>query len=116
MDPAVGCVVACMPTYAPLFRLIKDMPNLYTSFRSLLTRSGRQSRTRISDHDESRAIHLQDFKKQDRVNTKAMPGAGSDEFQRQQVAYPGAVMVRRDFTQESHQRSSGASSPFAQEA
>lgn len=110
MDPAVGCFVACMPTWWPLVKPLSRIGEYASLLRSTFSRS---TFTRSSDHTRH-ATQLEDSNEQNfyLANYKH-PGlrevtvarhSGSFNSQQELNPVPGAVTVKKEFTQEEHKK------------
>ena len=115
MDPAVGCFVACMPTWSPLIKPLQQLPSWITSLRSLLTRTGSRKGTVLPDQPGSNEFHLPQYKHTEVTSFAQARKAHSTESQDEMLAHPSAVVVKREFTQEHFRQGSDTALPMHQD-
>lgn len=113
IDPAVGCFVACMPTWAPLIKPLSHIHEyagrmLRTIFnRSTFMRASNPSRnaTKLPEQvdEEQGSFYLANYKQPE--SRRVAVGSGSINAQQDDLdPVLGSVMVRTEFTQKEHMR------------
>ena len=111
MDPAVGCFVACMPTWAPLVKPIQQVGEYASLLRKILTRTKNHSMrnrskgsTKINDQT-GQNLYLSNYKQPTNrevdIRRESSRSIGSETML---DLKPGTVTVRKEFTQKEHQR------------
>jgi len=111
MDPAVGCFVACMPTWAPLAKPIQRIGEYASLLRITLTRSKNDStRSRSKGTTKLEEQGAQDFY----LSKYKQPGSREIDIGRESSRsmgsktrldpIPGTVRVKKEFTQDEYRR------------
>lgn len=103
MDPAVGCFVACMPTWAPLAKPLAKVPGYLTSLRTLISQRTiprpKGNRSESAPSSEER-LQLGRYPKAQVATVIGRSKVVGLTEQREVMPLPDRIEVRKDFSQE----------------
>ncbi|KAF7930517.1 uncharacterized protein EAE98_004917 [Botrytis deweyae] len=104
IDPAVGCFVACMPTYSPLVKPLRHVRDYVSLVGVSWTRSSNASRKGTTKIEDSNAdnFYLANYKPAGTREVTVARKSSSINSRQELHPVPGTVTVKRDFTREDH--------------
>ena len=99
MDPAVGCFVACMPTWSPLLKPVAKFPHWISSICTRVSHSISCSQRSAVIGDEDNVFYLQDYNKGGVRTDVEARRVESKESQIYMLPSSDNIIVRTDLSQ-----------------
>ncbi|KAF7927446.1 uncharacterized protein EAE97_010121 [Botrytis byssoidea] len=106
--PAVGCFVACMPTYSPLVKPLRHVQDYVSLVSVSWTRSSNASWKGTNKIEDSNAdnFYLANYKPAGTREVTVARKSSSINSRQELHLVPGTVTVKNDFTREDHREDS----------